>query len=174
MVFRWSLSNSKSPETSWTLLSILTDFNKAVFWMVFTCPLICMSFSPFIKQVGIFQVHQSQTVSPPLLCSIAFLILGLGRSTYLAFFIFTLWSTRTESPLFARFFFCCHCCCWLWLHLVVRTGLRDLFVSQNTRELCVSHSLEWTLGYAYSTCSYCQVSTFCTILSRLPSSPIHV
>ena len=39
MVFHWSLSDSKSPQFSRTLLSILADLNNAVVWMVSTCPL---------------------------------------------------------------------------------------------------------------------------------------
>ena len=38
MVFHWSLNNSKSPQVSWTLLSILADLNNAVVWMVSACP----------------------------------------------------------------------------------------------------------------------------------------
>ena len=34
MVFHWSLSNSKAPQVSRTLLSILLDFNSAMVWMV--------------------------------------------------------------------------------------------------------------------------------------------
>ena len=36
MVFHWSLSDSKCPQISRTLLSILTVFNNAVVWMVST------------------------------------------------------------------------------------------------------------------------------------------
>ena len=36
MVFHWSLSDSKSPQVSRTLLSILAVFNNAVVWMVST------------------------------------------------------------------------------------------------------------------------------------------
>ena len=38
MVFRWSLSDSKSPQDSRTLLSILAVLNNAVVWMVSTRP----------------------------------------------------------------------------------------------------------------------------------------
>ena len=47
MVFNWSLSDSKSPQVSRTLLSILADLDNAVVWMVSTCPLISKSSSPF-------------------------------------------------------------------------------------------------------------------------------
>ena len=38
MVFHWSLSDSKSPQVSCTLLSILAVLNNAVVWMVSTRP----------------------------------------------------------------------------------------------------------------------------------------
>ena len=40
MVSQWSLSDSKSPQVSRTLPSILANLNNAVVWMVSTCPLI--------------------------------------------------------------------------------------------------------------------------------------
>ena len=46
MVFQWSLSDSKSPQVSRILLSILADLKNAVVWMVSTCPLISKSSSP--------------------------------------------------------------------------------------------------------------------------------
>ena len=47
MVFHWSLSDSKSPQVSRTLLSILAVLNNAVVWMVSTHPPISKSSSPF-------------------------------------------------------------------------------------------------------------------------------
>ena len=46
MVSHRSLGNSKSPQVSRTLLSILADLHT-VFWIVSTCPLIFKSSSPF-------------------------------------------------------------------------------------------------------------------------------
>ena len=43
------MSDSKSPQVSRTLLSILTDLNNAVVWMVSTCPFISKSSSLFIN-----------------------------------------------------------------------------------------------------------------------------
>ena len=45
MVFCWSLSDSRSPQVSITLHSILADFINAVFWIVSTIPLISKSSS---------------------------------------------------------------------------------------------------------------------------------
>ena len=48
VVFHWSLSDSKYPQVSRTLHSILADLNNAVIWMISTYPLISKSSSPFI------------------------------------------------------------------------------------------------------------------------------
>ena len=53
MVFNWSLSDSKSPQVSRTLLRIRTDLNSAVVGMVSTCLLISKSSNPFTKHSGI-------------------------------------------------------------------------------------------------------------------------
>ena len=47
MVFHWSLSDSKSPQISRTLLSILAVLKNAVVWMVSIRPPTSKSSSPF-------------------------------------------------------------------------------------------------------------------------------
>ena len=47
MVFHWRLSDSKFPQVSTTLLSILAVFNNAVVWMVSTRPPTSKSSRPF-------------------------------------------------------------------------------------------------------------------------------
>ena len=47
MVFHWSLSDSKSPQVSSTLLSILVVINNAVVWMVSIRPTTSESSSPY-------------------------------------------------------------------------------------------------------------------------------
>ena len=47
MVFHWRLSDSKSPQVSKTLLSILAIFNNAVVWMVSTRSPTSKSSRPF-------------------------------------------------------------------------------------------------------------------------------
>ena len=47
MIFHWSLSDSKSPQVSRTLLSILAVLNNAVIWMVPNCPPTYKCSSPF-------------------------------------------------------------------------------------------------------------------------------
>ena len=47
MVFHWSLSDSKSPQVTRTLLTILAVLNNVVVWMVSTRPPTSKSSSPF-------------------------------------------------------------------------------------------------------------------------------
>ena len=47
MIFHWRLSDSKSPQVSRTLLSILAVLNNAVVWMVSTRPPTSKSSRPF-------------------------------------------------------------------------------------------------------------------------------
>ena len=51
MIFQWILSDSKSPQVSRTLLSILADLNNAVVWMVSTRSFISKSSSSFINRL---------------------------------------------------------------------------------------------------------------------------
>ena len=52
-VFHWSLSKSKSPRVSRTLLNILADLSNAVVWMVSIRPLITKSSGPFTNPLVI-------------------------------------------------------------------------------------------------------------------------
>ena len=52
MVLDRSLSDSKSPQVSWTLFRILSDLKNEVDWMVSICPSISNSFSPLTKPFG--------------------------------------------------------------------------------------------------------------------------
>ena len=83
MVFYWSLRDSKSPQVSRTLLSILADLSNAVVWMVST--LISMSSSPC--------TNPSVTVPRApitLSCSIFFKIPQQDRGTYPSFHFLTI------------------------------------------------------------------------------------
>ena len=54
MVFHWSLSDSKSPQVSRTLLSILADLNNAVVWMISAHPLFFKFPSKFQVFISLF------------------------------------------------------------------------------------------------------------------------
>ena len=101
MVFHWSLSDSKSPQVSMTLLSILTNLNNVTVWKASIRPLISKSSSPFTNwsfsectKSTNYNWYSSHFHVPQFFNS-------LVRSRYLSFFTlsfsFTLWSSRTAK-----------------------------------------------------------------------------
>ena len=100
MVFHWSLSDSKSPQVSKTLHSILVDVNNGVVWMVSTRPLISKSPSPFINP----SVTVPRTpITNGIMVTFMFhsFFNSLASLRYLSFFSlsfnFTLWSIGTAK-----------------------------------------------------------------------------
>ena len=98
---------------------------------------------------GLFRAHHLQLISPLPSCSILagfFLVLSKSLATYLSFhfllFYFVVPRNGKMSTIrqVSLFFI------WLSLGLVVWPRLGDLFVSQNPREFCTSHSPGWILG----------------------------
>ena len=76
MVFNRSLSDSKSPQVSGTLLSILVDLNCTVdLFLNLPVPLSILC--------GLFQAHHTKLVSPSSLCFIVFFS-SLARSRNLS------------------------------------------------------------------------------------------
>ena len=59
VLYSLSWSDNKSPQGYRTILSIQADLSNAVAWMVSTCSLIFMFYSPFTKTLGIVP---SQTI----------------------------------------------------------------------------------------------------------------
>ena len=82
MVFHWSLSDSKSPQISWTLLSILAVFNNAVVWMVSTRPPTSKSSSNPLVTVP----NAPITIGIIVTCMFYSFFNSLARSRYLSFF----------------------------------------------------------------------------------------
>ena len=154
MVFLRSLSDSKSPQVSWTLLSIQANFNNAVVWMVSTRPPISKSSSPytsFLVTLPSMPVTIGITVTFMFHCFFS----SLARSRYLSLFLisfnFILQTARTaESTIcsFSYFFFFL-----LSLGQFILPGVGDPFVSQISKEFCASHFL----GCANIICSYDQI-----------------
>ena len=108
MFFHWRLSDSKSPQVSRTLLSILAVFNNAVVWMVstrspasksswpFNNPLVTVPKAPItIGIIVTFMVHSFFS--------------SLARSRYLSLFShsfsFILWSAGTAKSTILQIFF---------------------------------------------------------------------
>ena len=125
MVYHWSLSDSKSPQISWTLLSTLSYHNNAVVSVVSTCPLISESSSLFTNPLGI--VPSSPTT---IGISVTFMFLRffnfLTRSWYLSLFLFSF--IFTQSTILPVLIFC-----WLSLGLIVWPRLGDPFVYSISR-----------------------------------------
>ena len=155
MVFHWNLSDSKSPQVSRTLLSILTVLNNAFIWMVSTRPPTSKSSRPFNNPLV-------TVPSAPITIGIIFTIMfhsffnSLARSRYLSFFShsfsFILWSAGTAKStilqvLFFFFFFF-----WLLLSLVFWPGLGDPFVCYSPIGAYAWHFLGQVLGCAYTIC----------------------
>ena len=168
MVFHWSLSDSKSPQVSRTLLSILAVLNNAVFWMVstrlptskssnhFSKPLVTVTNAPItIGKIVIFMFHSFFS--------------SLTRSRYLPFFShsfsFIMWLAGTaKSTIFQVLFF---------LLIIIRSGLlteirwsvcmskshRSLYVlfSRTGPGLCIYHLLVW------SNLNFLQISLWITL-----------
>ena len=131
--FHWSLSDSKSPQVSRTLLSILADLNNAVVWMVSTRPLISKFSCPCINP---FETVPRAAITIGITITLIFhsFFIYRARSRYLSFFSlsfnYTLWSAGTVKstiPLllfhflffsFFFFFFFFFFFCWLLLGLI--------------------------------------------------------
>ena len=83
--FSLESSDSKSPQVSRTLLSILVDLNNAVVWMISSCPLISKSFSSFTNPLGIVP-SSSITIDITLTFMVYRFFSSLARSGYLTLF----------------------------------------------------------------------------------------
>ena len=96
MVSHWSLSDRKSPQVSRTL-SILSDLNNVVVWMVSTHPLISKSSSPFTNPL-VSVLRAPITIDITVSFMFHSFSSSLARSWYLSVFLlsfsFTLWSAR--------------------------------------------------------------------------------
>ena len=111
LVFHWSLSDSKSPQVSRTLLKILAVFNNAIVWMDSTRPPTSKSSKPFNNPL--VTVPKAPTTIGTI---VTFMFHNsLTRSRYLSFFphsfSFSLWSVGTTKStvlqiLLFFFFFC--------------------------------------------------------------------
>ena len=124
--FHWCLSDSKSPQVSWTLLSILAVLNNLVVWMVSTCP-------PTFKTFSLFNNPLSSVPKAPITVSIIITFMfhsffnSLARSRYLYFFSlsfsFILWLVGTAKSTILRFsFFLSFFLFFFFLLIILRLG----------------------------------------------------
>ena len=93
MVLYWSLSDSKSPQVSRTLLSILAVFNNAVVWMVSTRPPTTKSFRPFNNPlVTVPKAHITIGTMVTFMCHIFFQFFSKVEVLILLFTFFQFYS----------------------------------------------------------------------------------
>ena len=172
MVSHWSLSNCKFSQVTRLLLSILADLYNAVVWMVSNSH-ICKCFSPLINLLGIVPVA---SILFGITVTFTFHICPLARFRYLSFvslsfifFYFLCGSAGRQSSLFNKFsgFFFLQS-----LGLADGPRLGDPFISQNPRESCASHPLEWVPGCPYTTYSLDQFFFFSEFSLHYFSYPV--
>ena len=140
MFFHWRLSDSKSPQVSRTLLSILAVFNNAVICMV-------SNHLPTSKSSWSFNNYLVTVPKAPItigtIVTFMFYIFfnSLARSRYLSFFShsfsFILWSAGTAKSTILQIFF--------YLLIIIRSGLLpeirwSVCMSKSHRSLCMSFS----------------------------------
>ena len=141
MVFHWSLSDSKSPQASRTLLSILAVLNNTVVWMVSTRPPTSKSSSSFISPL-VTVPKAPITIGIIVTFMLHIFYNSLARSRYLSFFSlsfsFILWSAGTAKSTILQVLFS-------FLLITIMAGLLTeirgfVCMSKSDRSLCVSFS----------------------------------
>ena len=118
MVFHWKLSDSKSPQVSRTLLSILAVFNNAVVWMVSTWPPTSKPSRPFNNPL-VTMPKAPITIGIIVTYMFHSFFNSLARLRNLSFFShsfsFILWSAGTAKLTVLQIFF--------FLLIIIRSGL---------------------------------------------------
>ena len=138
MVFHWRLSDSKSPQVSRALLSILAVFNNAVVWMVSTRPPSSKSSRPFNNPL-VTVTKAPITIGIIVTFMFHSFFNSLARSRYLSLFShsfsFILWSAGTAKSTILQIFF------FFFLSIIMRSGLR----AEIRWSVCISksHSSLW-------------------------------
>ena len=162
MVFHWNLSDSKSPQVSKTLLSILAVLNNAVVWMVSTRPPTSKSSSLFSNPL-VTVPKVPITIGMIVTCMFHSFFNSLARSRYLSFFShsfsFILWSAETAKSTISQFLFFC----WLLLGLVFWPRFSDPCVCQSPIGVYVCYFLRQVLDCAYTIGWYGQNKISCNL-----------
>ena len=120
MVLHWSFSGNKSPQVSWTLLSILAVLNNVVVWVVSSRPPTSKSSSPFSNPL-VTVSNAPITIGiivTGLFHSLFFSIPSQGRGTYPSFHILSVLfcgQPGQQSQQFCKFSF--------FFLIIVRFGL---------------------------------------------------
>ena len=134
MVFHWNLRDNKSPQISWTLLSILADLNNDVMLIVSSCSLISKSSSPFTNPL-VTVPRAPITIGINVTFMFHSFFQFQARSEYLCFFSlsfsFNLWEAApAKSTILQVIFFC-----WLLSLSEIRWSVS---FSKSQRSLCIT------------------------------------
>ena len=149
MVFHWSLSDSKSPQVSRTLLSILAVLKNAVVWMVSTPPPTSKSSNPFSNPLVTVQNAQF-TIGIIVTCMFHSIFNYLARSRYLSLFFhsfsFILWSAGTAKSTILQVL--------SFLLIIIKSGCLagirwSVWMLKSRRSLCVAFSYYYYYYYHY-------------------------
>ena len=160
MVFHWSLSDSKSPQVSKTLLSILAVLNNAVVWMVSTRPPTSKSSSPFSNPL-VTVPNAPITIGIIVTCMFYSFFNSLARSRYLSLFShsfrFILWSAGTVKSTILQVLF--------FLLIIIKYGLLagirwSVCMLKSHRSLCVAFSRTGAGLCIYHLLIWSNLSTF--------------
>ena len=169
MVFHWSLSDSKSPQVSRILLSILAVLNNAAVWMVSTRPPTSKPSSTLVTVP-----NAPITIGIIVTCMFHSFFNSLARSRYLSFFShsfsFILWSARTSKTTILQVLF--------FLLIIIKSGLLvdirgSVCMSKSHWSLCVSFSRTGA-GLCIYHFLHGQISISCTSPSGSLYRPNHV
>ena len=123
MVSHWSLSDSMSPQVSHTLLSILSDLNKALVWMVFfiffllslllLLLLLLLSFR-FNKFKLSYTKTKLRHVVVSLRCMQKLYHYNIDTPVHQIRSLYTAHKCTSFLFIYVIYAFCCWCCCWFW------------------------------------------------------------
>ena len=143
IVSHWILSDSKFPQVSRTLLSILADLNNAVVWMLSTCPLISKSSCPCTNPL-VTVPRASITIGITVTFMFNRFFYYLSKIWAFIFLFtclqFTLWSAVTVKPtvwpvhfLFVDYLLVWSSCCDLRIRLylkIPKNFVRHIFLDR--------------------------------------------
>ena len=145
MVYHWSLSGSKSPHVSRTLLSIQVDHNNAMIWMILILPLI-YSFPPCLFFIFLGTIPKT---SPIICITVTFMFhsffSSLTRYMYWSFFFLSFWHdgpTEQQNVWIEKVFS-------LWSDLLERTGYFYLKAPWNFMSLIFLHHYCYNYGHYF-------------------------
>ena len=140
MVFHWILSDSKSPQVSGTILSILAVLTNAVVWMFSSRSSNSKSSSPF-SNLLVSVPNAPITIGIIVTCVFHSFFNSLAMSSYLSFFLhsfsFTLGSAGTSKSTILQVLF--------FLLIIIKSGLQagirwSVCMLKSHRSLCMAFS----------------------------------